>query len=58
LEDAYRRADRDITTYRYPGTGHWFAEPSRDAYRPKAAELAWERTIAFLRDTLGVASTA
>jgi carboxymethylenebutenolidase len=58
LEDAYRRADRQITTYRYPGTGHWFAEPSRDAYRPEAAALAWERTVAFLRDTLGVASTA
>ena len=52
LEDAYRRADREITTYRYPGTGHWFAEPSRDAYRAEAADLAFERTIAFLREQL------
>jgi carboxymethylenebutenolidase len=52
LEDAYRRAGREITTYRYPGTGHWFAEPSRDAYRPEAAELAFERTLAFLRERL------
>jgi carboxymethylenebutenolidase len=52
LEDAYRNAGRAMTTYRYPGTGHWFAEPSRDAYRADAAELAFERTIAFLRDTL------
>src|SRR5919109_5382684 len=50
LEEAYRKAGRAITTYRYPGTGHWFAEPSRDAYRPEAAELAFERTVAYLRD--------
>jgi carboxymethylenebutenolidase len=55
LEGAYRTAGRDITTYRYAGTGHWFAEPSRDAYRPEAADLAFERTVAFLRDTLDVA---
>ena len=58
LEEAYRRADRAITSYRYPGTGHWFAEPSRDAYRRDAAELAWERTLTFLRDTLRDAPTA
>jgi carboxymethylenebutenolidase len=52
LEDAYRRADREITTYRYPGTEHWFAEPSRDAYRPEAADLAFERTVAFLKECL------
>jgi carboxymethylenebutenolidase len=38
--------------HRYPGTGHWFAEPSRDAYRPEAAELALERTIVFLERAL------
>ena len=32
-----------------------FAEPSRDAYRPEAAELAFERTVAFLREELGAA---
>ena len=53
LEEAYRRADREITTYRYPGTGHWFAEPSRDAHRPEAANLAFERTVAFLKECLG-----
>ena len=52
LEEAYRKAGREITTYRYPGTGHWFAEPSRDAYRPEAAELAFERTVAFLKGRL------
>jgi carboxymethylenebutenolidase len=52
LDDAYRDAGREITTFRYPGTGHWFAEPSRDAFRPAAAELAFERTIDFLREQL------
>jgi carboxymethylenebutenolidase len=46
-----RSAGRDAAIHRYPGTGHWFAEPSRDAYRPEAAELAFERTVAFLRQT-------
>jgi carboxymethylenebutenolidase len=53
LEDAYREAGREITIYTYPETGHWFAEPSRDAYRPDAAELAFERMVAFLGHRLG-----
>jgi carboxymethylenebutenolidase len=48
FEDALRSAGRDVVIHRYPGTGHWFAEPSRDAYRPDAADLAFERTVAFL----------
>jgi carboxymethylenebutenolidase len=48
-----RDAGRAVTLHTYPGTGHWFAEPSRDAYRPEAAELAFERTLAFLREQLG-----
>jgi carboxymethylenebutenolidase len=53
FEEGLRSAGRDVTIHRYPGTGHWFAEPSRDAYRPEAAELAFERTVAFLRKQLG-----
>jgi carboxymethylenebutenolidase len=53
LEDAYRAAGREATIHRYPGTGHWFAEPSRDAYRAEAADLAFERTVGFLRAKLG-----
>lgn len=52
LEDGLRDAGREAAIHRYPGTGHWFAEPSRDAYRPEAAELAFERTVAFLERTL------
>jgi carboxymethylenebutenolidase len=53
FEQGLRDAGRDVTIHRYPGTGHWFAEPSRDVYRPEAADLAFERTVAFLRDRLG-----
>ena len=48
FEGTLRSAGRDVVIHRYPGTGHWFAEPSRDAYRPAAADLAFERTVAFL----------
>jgi carboxymethylenebutenolidase len=48
FEEGLRSAGRDVDIYRYPETGHWFAEPSRDAYRPEAADLAFERTVAFL----------
>jgi carboxymethylenebutenolidase len=52
FEYALRAAGRDVTIHRYPGTGHWFAEPSRDAYRPEQAELAYQRTVTFLRERL------
>jgi carboxymethylenebutenolidase len=52
LEDGIRAAGREVTVQRYPGTGHWFAEPSRDAYVPEAADLAFERTVAFFRTHL------
>ena len=43
-------AGRAVTFHTYPGTGHWFFEPDRaDVYNEAAAELAWERTLAFLR---------
>ncbi len=55
LEESLKEAGRSVTFYRYEGTGHWFAEPDRsDAYHPEAATLAWERTLAFLHQTLSV----
>ncbi len=53
LEQSLRNAGRPASFHRYPGTGHWFCEPDRsDAYNQPAAELAWERTLAFLRASL------
>jgi carboxymethylenebutenolidase len=52
FERTLRDAERSVVLHRYAGTGHWFAEPSRDAWRPEAAELAFERTVAFLREHL------
>ncbi len=48
FEQAFIDAGRQITVHRYPGTGHWFAEPSQDAYVETAADLAFRRTVEFL----------
>ncbi len=52
FETALRDARREVVIHRYPGTGHWFAEPSKAAYRPEAAALAFDRTVAFFRTTV------
>jgi carboxymethylenebutenolidase len=53
LVGTLREAGRDVTIHRYAGTSHWFIEPDRPEYDAEAANLAWERTIAFLRENLG-----
>jgi carboxymethylenebutenolidase len=53
LESALKSSGHPVTFYRYAGVGHWFFERDRaDAYNEPAASLAWERAVAFLRDTL------
>ena len=50
LVESLQRAQRPVTLHQYPGTGHWFFEPDRtEAYNEAAANLAWERTLAFLK---------
>lgn len=50
LKKSLEAAGRVATFHVYPGTNHWFSEPDRpDVYNPQAAELAWERTVEFLR---------
>jgi carboxymethylenebutenolidase len=53
LEAKIEAAGREVTFHIYPGTGHWFFEPGQpNAYDEAAAELAWARTIAFLKARL------
>ncbi len=50
LQESLRRAGCSVTFHRYSGTGHWFFEPDRpQAYNQAAANLAWDRTLAFLK---------
>lgn len=58
MEQAMRAAGRPVELHIYPGAGHWFFESNRpDAYRPAAAQQAWERTCAFLRAQLAAEPT-
>lgn len=59
LESALTSAGRRTTFHRYEGVGHWFFEPDRpDAYDEEAARLAWERTVAFLKQALAPAESS
>jgi carboxymethylenebutenolidase len=50
METKLKQDGRPVTFYTYNGTGHWFFEPDvSQAYNQAAANLAWERTLAFLR---------
>ena len=49
MEGALRAAGRDVTLHFYPGAQHWFFESNRPQYKAEVAELAWQRTIEFLR---------
>ena len=53
LEADLRLLDKEVEFHRYPGTGHWFFESDREAYDAAAAELAWDRTMAFFHAHLG-----
>jgi carboxymethylenebutenolidase len=52
LEADLHVLDKDVTFHRYPGTGHWFFEADQPAYAEAAAQLAWDRTLAFFRQHL------
>lgn len=52
LEAAMKDAGVDGTFHLYPGRAHWFFEDNRPEYDAAAAGQAWERTLAFFRQTL------
>jgi len=51
MEAYLREIGRPVTFHTYPDTGHWFFEPDRTReYNKEAADLAWDRTLAFLKN--------
>jgi len=51
MEADMRAAGLNPTLYIYPNKSHWFFEEDRPEYDPEAAELAWTRTLEFLRSS-------
>ena len=52
VEKEMKAAGNDVRVELYPGTKHWFDEPSRPEYDKAASDLAWERTRAFFKKHL------
>jgi carboxymethylenebutenolidase len=53
FEEALRQASVEFTTYIYEGAQHAFNnDTSPTRYHKKAAQLAWQRTVAFFRAKL------
>jgi carboxymethylenebutenolidase len=53
-EAALKANNKSYTIYRYPGTQHAFNNDTGAArYNKAAADLAWQRTVAFFKEKLG-----
>lgn len=52
FETALTDLGKDPDIYMYDGANHAFANPSGTRYNPEAAELSWQRTIAFFKEHL------
>lgn len=49
MENDMRNAGMKTNFHIYPQMPHWFFEDDRPEFDPQAAELAWTRTLEFLR---------
>jgi carboxymethylenebutenolidase len=52
FEEALKKAGVQYKIYMYEGAGHAFMNDTGARYDKEAAELAWTRTVAFLREEL------
>ncbi|HEY2254757.1 MAG TPA: dienelactone hydrolase family protein [Variovorax sp.] len=52
-EAALKAAGVNFTAFQYPGTQHGFNNDTTPRYDAAAAQLAWARTVAFLKAQLG-----
>lgn len=52
LTDALERSGRPTEVHVYEDAGHAYHDDTHPNHHPKAAELTWERTLAFLREHL------
>jgi carboxymethylenebutenolidase len=52
LRERLQAGDGAVTFHTYPNTEHWFFESDRPEYDEEAAQLAWSRTVEFLRTEL------
>ena len=53
FEAALKAAGADFEMHTYPGTSHGFHNNSTPRFNEEAADLAWQRTIAFFKTHLG-----
>jgi carboxymethylenebutenolidase len=52
FEEALKKAGIEYTIHMYEGAGHAFMNDTGTRYNKEAADLAWQRTIAFLKAKL------
>jgi carboxymethylenebutenolidase len=52
FEEALKKAGVAYKIYMYEGAGHAFMNDTGQRYNKEAADLAWQRTVAFLKDKL------
>jgi carboxymethylenebutenolidase len=52
FEEALKKAGVEYTIHMYEGAGHAFMNDTGPRYNKEAADLAWRRTVAFLKDKL------
>jgi carboxymethylenebutenolidase len=52
-EAALKAAGKEYEAHFYPGVNHGFHNDTTPRYDKAAAELSWERTVAFFKKKLG-----